>query len=449
MSDFDIVESPTGSYSTQDADIDKLALTTAGGDTIDLKKLMIELSYFEDLYSFSTSGYVMVRDSLGLIEKMQITGKEQMEISFGKMRNGQNNVTKSFRVYKIGDRKPNGNLSSETYKLYFCSEELILSEQIKVSKSYTGWKISDIVADILFHKLKTPNNKIQTVESTVGVYDFVVPLLKPFEAISWLSIYARPENTNLVGADMLLFETKNGYNFRSLASMMAEDPYTTYMYQQNNLSNSIQNFDDKTRSVLKFEVIKSFDALNDASSGTFANRTITIDPLTKTYNVTDFDYDIYKNQIKPMNGSGILPSSTNRFGLKPNQSYEGSLKVLWGNSNESSVSYIKDRAGSVAKDIFAETYVRYRTAQLSLANHTVLKLVIPGDPGLTVGRTINFNVFSLTGGTEKTLDKFYSGKYLVTAVRHVLQSQGIYQTIVEIAKESSMAAYQATTTLKN
>ena len=444
----DFSDTTPGSYTTQDAGIDKIALTTAGGDVIDLKRLVIELSYFEDIYSFSASGYVMLRDSLGLIEKMQITGKELIDISFGRMRDGQKNVKKTFRVYKIGDRKPTGNLSSETYKLYFCSEELILSEQIKVSKSYTGWKISDIVTDILFHKLKTPNSKLYQIESTTGLYDFVVPLLKPFEAISWLSLYARPSSTDLVGADMLLFENKNGFNFRSISTMMAQNPYTTYVYQQNNLDNDLQSFDSKTRSVLKFEIVKTFDSLKETSSGAYANRTITIDPLTRSYKVTDFDYDQYTKQIKPMNGSGVLPNSTNRLGLKPNQAYEGSLKVLWGNSEETTVPYIKDRAGSVAKDIFAETYVRYRTAQMALANHTVVKLVIPGDPGLVAGSTIKFDMFSLTGGTEKDLDKFYSGKYLVTAVRHVLQSQGVYQTIVEIAKESSMATYQSVSTIK-
>jgi hypothetical protein len=38
------------------------------------------------------------------------------------------------------------------------------------------------------------------------------------------------------------------------------------------------------------------------------------------------------------------------------------------------------------------------------------------------------------------LDKFYSGKYLVTAVRHILQSNGVYQTVLEIAKESTVVS---------
>ena len=85
-----------------------------------------------------------------------------------------------------------------------------------------------------------------------------------------------------------------------------------------------------------------------------------------------------------------------------------------------------------------------RTAAISLANYTSIKLSIPGDPGITAGRTINFDLYSLKPTTNlKELDKFYSGKYLVTAVRHIIQPTR-YQTILEIAKDSSPNSYTQT-----
>ena len=46
---------------------------------------------------------------------------------------------------------------------------------------------------------------------------------------------------------------------------------------------------------------------------------------------------------------------------------------------------------------------------------------------------------------KKELNPFYSGKYLVTAVRHViLPTEGSYQTILEIAKDSSTKPYAQT-----
>jgi hypothetical protein len=67
---------------------------------------------------------------------------------------------------------------------------------------------------------------------------------------------------------------------------------------------------------------------------------------------------------------------------------------------------------------------------------------VPGDTGLTAGSVINFNLPALDYKSgRKEFDKFYSGKYLVTAVRHIVQSQGVFQTILEITRDSSPGTY--------
>jgi hypothetical protein len=444
MSDYNNIPSADspGIYSPQDFSIQSLDFITSSGGQIDLKKLMVEMSIYEDLYAFSMSGHIDIRDAQGFIELLQLTGNEFIKIDFGKMKNAPNNIVQTFKVYKVGNRKPDGNQNTENYTIYFCSEELMLSEQSKISQSYKGKKISEIVQDVLTTKLKVPSKKIELIEPTTGVYDIVVPRLKPFEAVSWLSLYARPSSTNLVGADMLFFETKNGYNFRSLQSMYAQPIYATYKHQPQNLSE--QSFQDKITSVLKYELVKSYDSLNDTNSGAFANRLISIDPLTRTFRTTDFSLSKYRQQSKSLNPGAPTNLTTNRLGIPQDQNYNANFKVSVSNSNQSRVPYIKEREGATTKDIFIETIIPFRTAQISLANYTVLKLSIPGDPGITVGRTIQFNVLSLKPTqTRKDLDNFYSGKYLVTAVRHVVQAQGVYQTILEVAKDSTNAEYSS------
>lgn len=445
MADYNITpaDSP-GAYTPQDFSIQSLNFITSSGNIINLKPIMVEMSIFEDIYSFSMSGYITVRDAQGFVELLQLTGNEFVKVDFGKMKNAPNNIVQTFKVYKVGNRTPDGNQNAENYTLYFCSEELMLSEQTKISQSYKGKKISQIVKDILTNKLKTNTEKIDSIEDTTGVYDIIVPRLKPFEAISWVSLYARPASTNLVGADMLFFETRNGYNFRSLQSMYSQPIYATYKHQPQNLDYSIQTFHEKATSVLKYELVKSYDSLNDTNSGAFANRLVTIDPLTRSFKTTDFSLSKYRNNSKSLNSGAPTNLTKNRLGVPQDQNYNANFKVSISNSNQTDVAYIKERQGSTAKDLFIETIIPMRTAQISLANYTVLKLSIPGDPGITVGRTIQFNVLSLKPTQkEKPLDKFYSGKYLVTAVRHVIQAQGVYQTILEVAKDSSNTEYSS------
>jgi hypothetical protein len=437
---FDSVQGQT--FGPQDVAIDKIDLLATNGKVYELKKLMIEMSYFEDIYSFGTSGYVMLRDGVGVIENLRLTGQEKIQISFGKVSSSTGNNTHTFKVYTVGKRKPTGTLTSESMCLYFCSEELLLNEQIKVGKSYPGTSVVDIITDILKNDLKVDDSRLVKMEDTYGTYDFLVPVMKPLEAISWLSTYARPAASGTVGADMLFFENAEGFNFRSINSMMQQKPYRIYKYQQNNLAP--QTFQQKLQSVLQYEVTKTYDHVKDTKMGTFANRTITIDPLTRSYKVTDFDYQkdiLAKSELKSLNGNGVLVDTPNRLGLRANQNYEASIKVLFANPTANQSAYIKDAEGSVAKDIYADTFVPYRTAQIALANYNTAKIMVPGDPFITAGSVIEFNVYTMLASEARELDKFASGRYLVSAVRHILQSEGAFQTVLEIAKDSTKEPY--------
>ena len=429
----DTIESP-GVFYPQDFSLKTLNFLTASGQKIELKKLMVELSYYEDIYNFVTSGYITLIDAQGFIESMRITGNEFIEVNFGKVRDGKNSNDQIFRIYKSSNRKPSGNQNSEVYTLYFCSEELLLSEQTKISKSYKGNYISNIVKDVLINTLKVKSKRIYKIEQTTGVYDFIVPNLKPLETISWVSIYGRPQK--FPGADMLFFETKDGFNFRSIQSMFSDSVYATYKYEAKNIDNKQQSFQEKSIGVLNYEITKPFDTLNEISSGTVANKLISIDPLTRTVRTTTFDYNKYKSQSTTLNKAGVQDTLQNRLGKKENEAYDGVLKVAIGNADQRNVPYIKQAESGVAQDIFIENYVPNRTAQISLANFTTVKATIPGDPGLTAGRTIQFDLLTLKPGKERDLDRFYSGKYLVTAVRHIIQ-QGAYQTVIELCKDSS------------
>ena len=74
------VESP-GVYLPQDFYIKKLQFTTSSG-SIDFEKLLIQFSYYEDIFSFVTSGHLTVVDAQGFIEILQLDGNEFLEIEY-------------------------------------------------------------------------------------------------------------------------------------------------------------------------------------------------------------------------------------------------------------------------------------------------------------------------------------------------------------------------------
>jgi hypothetical protein len=414
----------------QDFDLEAVDIIADNGEAFKIKYLVVELNFFEDIFSFSCSGNVVIKDAIGIIEKLKLDGSEIIQITYGKTKDSAK-VERKFRLYKVGNRTPVGNKFVENYTLHFTSEELFLSEQLKISKSFSGMTISEMIYKIMGDSfenngLNADRDRIK-IQPSYGLYDMLVPKLKPFEAISWLSNYAIPEEG--AGADMVFFENKNGFYFASIRSLFNNNPVTTYKYQPSDFNESkLENL----YTILNYEFVKTYDSLEATKAGLFANRLISIDPLSRTKTVTDFN-------------KGALPgypsygTSQNRFGKYSEEMYESNLKLVFTNSSQVNEQYINQSPGSIAKNIRIETFVPHRTAQIGLANYTVMKAIVPGNSNLVAGQTldINLNSISSKGSNDVTEDTFYSGKYLITAVRHIIQTQGVYQTVLELAKDTA------------
>jgi len=427
-----------GIKSQLDYSLTNLTLLTSV-TTFDLKNTMQEISYNEDIFNNVLSGYVMIVEASGFIETLAINGTEFLRLTFSKFGDRSNQIDKIFRVYKLGKRKLEGTMYKESYVLYFCSEELLLSEQYKISKRYKDQLISDNVNDILNNYLKIPSNKKGTIETTYGKYNFIIPTLKPFDAINWLTNYARPNPQN-PGADMLFYEDKNGFQYRSLQSLMKQPSYYTYTYKPKNINSKDLNSD--VHNVLTYEFLDSFDTLNGITSGTFANQLISLNPLTRTKKVTNFNYDTYQKSAKNLNPYGIIDDSTNRNGDSLSQTPQAMLKLIFSNFDSGTNSYVAGVPGASGNDIYAETFIPNRTAQLGLANYTRLRISVPGDCNLTVGRVLTFNLTSRNTKNNGALDKYYSGNYFITGVRHIIDLTR-FRTILEITKESVPTPYPA------
>jgi hypothetical protein len=408
---------------------------------LDIKNILEEISYQEDLFSDCVYGYVNVTDAEGYIEKLSISGNEFLRLQLGKGDNTNYLIDKLFRVYKIAKRKPEGQGMTESYCLYFCSEEMLISEQYKVLKSYQSKGVSDIINDIMqnYLKIDSSNRTSGDLEQTYGSYDFIIPNLKPFDAINWLCTYARPMPPN-TGADMLFFEDKDGFKLRSLQTMYQQTDVAAYNYSPKNVNPITKepqlNYD--VGNAITYEIMDSFDTLGAINSGALANSVLNVDILGRRASLQKFDYvQDYVNKATQLNDQpGLNSTLKNRFGDAMNSTHLANFKLVYGNSGQANYVSVPS---AVAHDIFAEVFIPNRTAQLPLSSYMRAKLSVWGNPQLTVGKTITFNL--LTKDIRNTgLDSFYSGRYIITAVRHLLTFDN-YRTVIEIAKDSNPTQY--------
>jgi len=424
-------------YYAQSVSIDEVTVYPTNGEPLLIKELVIELSYFEDLYGDTVSGYVTLRDTQAIVQRWQLLNLCKIKINFGRTSGAKENTSATFIIYAI-DKKATGHLTEEYVKLYFCSKEFLDSESSKVQRPRPegGEEIHKYVKYILtdFLKIKDTVKKID-IENTQGLYEFNIETKSPFAAINWLSVRARSASQPLAGADMLFFGNKNGYNFKSLRTLRSKDTYNYYNYNIKNVGTDIEL---KTHDILQLEYVKSFNALEAINSGVFANQLITVDTITGQSKLVNFNYSDYIKNNKPSNGYGVINDVT-LFGKKLSENYRSVTRVSATNSDSTNTKDITGtNPGSIPKDFTVENYIPHRKTQLLLSNFILLKVSVPGDPNLTVGMTINLNIYSLViNGNTREIDKFYSGKYLINAVRHVLQpSNGMYQTYMELAKDS-------------
>ena len=436
----------------QDFAIEQCTIVTALGQPFDFMKMVVEINYFEDIYSGAITGSLILNDSNSFLNRLGFSGNDYLMLSFGKPGLDTHKITKVFRVFSVSDRRIAKD-QNENYVLNFCSEEVVLSEQYKISKSYRNKKVSDIVKDIMFQQLLVKPEKFPdaNIEETQGVRDIVIPNFKPFESINWLSTQAISNSPKTQGSPYVFYENRNGYNFKSLQSLYGGKLYGTYKYEPKNLSlpddYRVQDINAEMMNVISYEHLDNYDAINSINTGGFANRLIAVDTIRQTYSVNDFDYNKYSKNLEiwstTLNAGRLITDAKNRKGDTANTTYNAVLKVTTTNTGQATINkYIKTHQPDI-KDIQIEKRIPYRLAQFSHLNTVRLKIQIPGDPLMTVGNVIEFYLpeqRKMDDGS-RIWDIYYSGRFLVTAVRHTLSQENKYVTTMEISKESLYAPY--------
>ena len=133
------------------------------------------------------------------------------------------------------------------------------------------------------------------------------------------------------------------------------------------------------------------------------------------------------------------------FESPSNDMEAGVLRMMVSNANQQmSMPYVRDNdTGAVSRDYMIERTIPYRVAQLELSKNTRLKITVPGNSGLFAGMCINIHISSssvLNKDDKRPIDPYLSGKYLVTAVRHII-SPASYVCVAEICKDSGLMNY--------
>jgi hypothetical protein len=408
-------------YATQ-FELDELTIIAVNGASVDLREVMRELNIFEDLFNNTMSGDLFISDSQNLINVLPIMGGEYLSVKLSKP-TFPFKLSKVFQIYKISDRRKGGTFS-EDYILHFCSLEHVLSESIKVSKAYRGMSISKMIWDIATNYLQIDSDKFPSsaLDSTVGNFNIVIPNWPPFYAINWLSRMAR--SAAAPGCSFLFFEDTVGYHFTSIEALSQQDPLQPINFMPMNMAGEtgekspISDTQQRMESAEEYEMVRAPDLMRSISTGMYAGKLVTVNPLDQRINVKTTNAAVLFNQTDHVNPNMFLQLGTDRTKKPQTEQFDSFLRVA-------------------ADNLKVDTWLLQRNAYMSAMHGFQFKVSVPGNLLLRVGQVVQLNLPAAEVGSQekKPLDDLFSGNYLITAIRHKVDRVR-YVQILELSKDS-------------
>jgi hypothetical protein len=402
----------------------------------DIGSIFDELNIFDSMLMPSISGNIVVRDGVGLSEKLYFDGSDYIHINISKSGEGElTNFKRTFRIYKQTDRK-NINQSSEMYVLHFVSEEFIYSLQQKINQAFTG-TYNESAAIILENYLKVPPsaNKIALLEPTQGIHSFIIPNLSPFDALKWIA-YRAVDSANL--PNYLFFQNKYGFNFVSLSTLISKETIADINFNPKNLGKNTQ-IKEETFGAYDVRVISQFNLAENIIDGVYAGKFIGFDILTRQLKEDNISFlDVYARG-EHLNKNPNVTDAKNKDNLNVDAMHNSKVSLYPIASPRKYDTYTKSN-DNLTSTIIDDTdnYIFQRNSILKNLTQTKLRITLPGNFALTSG----FNVLvkypsrSIVDDSSDPYDKTLYGKYLIVATRHIIKYDK-HETILEVASDST------------
>ena len=441
-------------------EIVELKIIGSTGVIIDLKDFLVELNIYEDIFASTVYGDIVLSDSRNIIELLPIIGEEYINVHFRtpSMEKVGGFIQKTFRVYRLTNRKIVRDNNTQIFTLHFASTELFFDLVLPIYRSLEG-NIGELAFDIFELYLKSARNlEIPTtddgyktdesksselfVSETKNSIKFVSPGWTPLKIINWLATKAIPKEDSK-SKDFLFFETTKQFYFTSIEKIFKDanennNILDTYTYSASNIREE-DGSKDLSREIAianEIEMVESTDYVKNYTSGYLASRLITLDVFNKKYEVTDYDYvDDYKNLY---HSAGDGAKAKPLFDVEGERSPLSSISFYPVNPRlfqTSKTDYFQDNISENMKFIHGNR----KSSLLGLTN-VKLNITCPGRTDAEVGRMINFKFpklgpSSAEDSTKEKLDTAYSGMYLITAIHHRVTPQE-HTLVMEIVKDS-------------
>ena len=420
-----------------------------GKKTVDIKLGTVSIDYYEDIFSPTISATLVVTNSGNSIPGSDNQGNpdlvcmtpdgEMQSIYQGLPLRGGERV--SMKIAGNSSSNPGldfatdsednlyvssiGNVISEnqreTFVLHLSSKEAIVNETQSVTKKYpTSSPISASAENIIKEYIRT--NKPIQIDQTSNKYSFLGNSRKPFSLLVTLASKAVPEiSKDDATAGFVFFQTKDGFFFKSLDSLITQTPKASYTYTEIVKSASERNNDFN---ILSYNTNKNQKLLENLRLGAFASERVVFNPLTFETTIESYGTKNYSEKSKNL-GKKLEP---------PKISFSDAANLDLGEISSITVATIAD-IGTFDPEVSRITNAdstQYQTQSLMRYNTLftqVLTMTIPSNTNLRAGDIIECQFPKTTTSKKKEFDQEQSGLYMIKALCHHFDSTGSYTSL--------------------
>ena len=364
------------------------------------------ISYYESLFSPSVNVTIETTDVSGFVSREEIYGGQSIEISIkmfdpdindfkikkdkhGLVVNSVKNVTMDFKESKS--------------TLECVSKDFLRNEVARLNRRFTG-NITEIVKKIMEEEPKgIKTTKDIEVDQATNSYTFCGNLKRSIDTIQWLQPKAKSENQ----FGFLFFEDYDGYKFKSIESLLKQEPFTDQPFEMSQASTSSRV------AIIDAVMVQTNDIFLNMRSGTYNNDTTYIDLISQTKSVDDFKIDNLKDLKNPPKLPDNLTDSTSRKMLR----FDDPGVMQKGSKREEEQP--KEELAKIQNQSYARNNLLFSQA---------LKIKVSFNPSLRVGKIIEVRLPVDTDSSESGV-KYQklgkgdlSGKYLISELRHKVGS---------------------------
>jgi len=448
-------------------------------EPINLLPQFLEINIYQSLFTPVISGELLIYDPIGLFVNYPMTGEESIIVRFketaGRSTPVNNSLSSRFpfgspsltsldsrtfyyKITGIREIKPADNARENSYVLELASEEIHESTRVKVSHCYTEKSVSDSIQEFYLQyidlearqRVSTPNfgfysKKLHTDsghETEALPMHVIIPNLRPFNAVEYFRKKAISKDSRRYHT-WVFFENFYGFFFTTIQSIIEDqiNSFGTEIANKRYIYNSnfeIVNDADPTqidRLLSRYDVNKRFSETEKSSRGYFRNQTITINPDSKDYpyyEFTDSDEDqstyLYQNKVNTKTYREILERPYSAIPVR-NKTFENAPRLIYKIETQNAVQNNNEDELERIRDSHSERY-------LTSLNQIDISIVVPGDLTHNVGELIYVEFPELHGFNRVEKDKYISGYFLVTEIRHTVSVGGKVSSVLRINKDS-------------